>query len=121
MAGEDAFVNSERNNAIPNPGTAPMEELIKGHRSSGVSQVGLVAKNLPANAGARRDVGSVPGWGRSPGGGMAAHSSILAWRVLCTEEPGELQSITSQRVGHDRRDSMQTGVQRNTVAGFDVG
>ena len=33
--------------------------------------------------------------------GMAAHSSILAWRVQWTEEPGELQSTGLQRVGHD--------------------
>ena len=33
--------------------------------------------------------------------GMAAYSSILAWRILWTEEPGVLQSIGSQRVGHD--------------------
>ena len=33
--------------------------------------------------------------------GMAAHSSILAWRMPWTEEPGGLQSIGSQRVGHD--------------------
>ena len=33
--------------------------------------------------------------------GMAAHSSILAWRIPQTEEPGGLQSIRSQRVGHD--------------------
>ena len=32
---------------------------------------------------------------------MATHSSILAWRVLWTEEPGSLQSMGSQRVGHD--------------------
>ena len=32
---------------------------------------------------------------------MATHSSILAWRILWTEEPGGLQSIGSQRVGHD--------------------
>ena len=32
---------------------------------------------------------------------MAAHSSILAWRVPWTEEPGGLQSMESQRVGHD--------------------
>ena len=32
---------------------------------------------------------------------MAAHSSILAWESLRTEEPGGLQSITLQRVGHD--------------------
>ena len=30
---------------------------------------------------------------------MAAHSSILAWRITCTEESGELQSTGSQRVG----------------------
>ena len=33
--------------------------------------------------------------------GMATHSSILAWRVPWTEEPGGLQAIGSQRVGHD--------------------
>ena len=33
--------------------------------------------------------------------GMAAYSSILAWRILWTEEPGGLQSIESQRVRHD--------------------
>ena len=32
--------------------------------------------------------------------GMATHSSILAWRIPWTEEPGELQSVGSQRVGH---------------------
>ena len=33
--------------------------------------------------------------------GMATHSSILAWRIPWTEEPGGLQSMKSQRVGHD--------------------
>ena len=33
--------------------------------------------------------------------GMATHSSILAWRIPWTEEPGDLQSMVSQRVGHD--------------------
>ena len=32
---------------------------------------------------------------------MTTHSSILAWRVSRTEEPGGLQSVGSQRVGHD--------------------
>ena len=32
---------------------------------------------------------------------MATHSSILAWRIPWTEEPGGLQSTGSQRVGHD--------------------
>ena len=35
------------------------------------------------------------------------HSSILAWRILCTEEPGGLQSIGSQRAGHDWSDLAQ--------------
>ena len=33
--------------------------------------------------------------------GMATHSSILAWRIPWTEEPGGLQSMGSQRLGHD--------------------
>ena len=33
--------------------------------------------------------------------GMATHSSILPWRIPWTEEPARLQSIGSQRVGHD--------------------
>ena len=36
---------------------------------------------------------------------MAAHSSILAWRTLWTEEPGELQSMELQRVGRDLSDT----------------
>ena len=33
--------------------------------------------------------------------GVATHSSILAWKIPWTEEPGGLQSMKSQRVGHD--------------------
>ena len=47
------------------------------------------------------DLGLVRGSGRSPEKGMVTHSTILAWRIPCTEEPGGLQSIGSQRVGHD--------------------
>ena len=50
----------------------------------------LVVKNLPANAGNIRDASLIPGLGRSPGEGMATHSSILAWRIPWTEEPGGL-------------------------------
>ena len=32
---------------------------------------------------------------------IATHSSILAWKIPCTEEPGGLQSVGSQRVGQD--------------------
>ena len=37
---------------------------------------------------------------------MATHSSILAWRIPWTEEPGGLQSTGLQRVGHDRATSL---------------
>ena len=36
--------------------------------------------------------------------GMATHSSVLAWRIPWTEEPGRLQSMGLQRVGHDGSD-----------------
>ena len=41
------------------------------------------------------------GWEDPLEKGMAIHSSILAWRVPWTEEPGRLQSKGLQRVGHD--------------------
>ena len=60
----------------------------KSSESPGVSQVALVIKNPPANAGDVRDAGSIPGLGKSPEEGMATHSSVLAWRIPRTEEPG---------------------------------
>ena len=77
-----------------------------GKRKGGqrVSQVALVVKNLPANAGDVRDAASIPGSGRYLKEEMAVNSSILAWRVPWTEEPGGLQSMGSQRVGHACRD-----------------
>ena len=62
------------------------------------SLVAQLVKNLPAMC---------ETWVRSLGRedpleeGMATHSSILAWRIPWTEEPGGLQSMRSQRVGHD--------------------
>ena len=46
------------------------------------------------------DLGLIPGLGRSPGEAMAKHSSILAWRIPQTEEPGRLQSTELQSVGY---------------------
>ena len=59
------------------------------------SQVALVVKTSSANEGDLRDGGSVPGWADLLEKGMASHSSILAWRILQTEEPGGLQSLGS--------------------------
>ena len=53
-----------------------------------------MVKNLCANAGDVRNTGSIPGLGRFPGG-EHGNSSILAWRIPWTEEPGRLQSIES--------------------------
>ena len=63
----------------------------------------LSSKESSCNAGATGDTGSIPGSERSPREkGTAAHSCILlAWRIPWTEEPGGLQSLGSQRVGHD--------------------
>ena len=63
------------------------------------NHVVLVANNPPAGSGKE--------WFQSLGRqdalekGMATHSSILDWRIPWTEEPGELQSIGSQRSRHD--------------------
>ena len=58
-------------------------------------------KNLPANALGIRHASLIRGSGRSPEGGMAVYSSILAWRIPWTEEPGRLQPMGSERVRHD--------------------
>ena len=63
---------------------------------------GTVVKNPPAKAGGARDTSSIGGSGRAPGGGNGNPSSVLAWKIPWTEEPGGLQSTGSHRVGHDR-------------------
>ena len=59
-------------------------------------------KHLPANAGDTGEM-QVESLGQKDPleEGLATHSSILAWEIPWTEEPGGLQSIGSQRVGHD--------------------
>ena len=53
-----------------------------------------MVKNLPADAG---DVGLIPGWGDPLEKEMATRSSILAWRIPWTEEPGRPQFTGSQK------------------------
>ena len=62
---------------------------------------GAIGKEPTCNAGDARDMGSVPGSGRSPRGGHGDRSSIFAWRIPWIGEPGRLQSIRSQGVRHD--------------------
>ena len=65
------------------------------------SLVAQLVKNPPASAGNSRDLSWIPGSRRSSGKGNATHSSILAWKVLWTEEHGKLQFMGSQRVRHN--------------------
>ena len=58
-------------------------------------------KNLPAMQETQEALVQSLGWEDPLEKGMATHSSILAWRILWTEEPGRLESIGLQRVGHD--------------------
>ena len=69
------------------------------HTQNGASQVVLVVKNTPANTGDVKDLGSIPGSGRSPGGG---HGNPLQYS--CLENPmdrGAWRATVSHRVGHD--------------------
>ena len=57
-----------------------------------------LVKNMPAMQ--ETQVGSL-GWEDPLEKGMATHSNILAWDIPGTEEPGGLQSMGSQKVGHN--------------------
>ena len=59
----------------------------------------LVVKNPPANAGDLRDMG----WEDPLEEGTAIHSSILAWRIPWTEEPGGLQSMDRKELDTTER------------------
>ena len=65
---------------------------------SSMALVGQVVKNLPAM---RQTWERSLGWEDPREKGMTTHSSILAWRIPWTEEPGGLPSMGSQRVSHD--------------------
>ena len=90
-----------------NLGVNNIEEYSRteGHEFSGYKKSPLgfsirasTVKNLPA----MQETGvQALGWEDPLEKGMATHSSIPAWRIPWTEEPGGLQSMGSQRVGHD--------------------
>ena len=60
-----------------------------------------MVKNSPANAEDARDMSSIPGQEDALENEMATHSIIRAWEMPWTEKPGTLQSMGSQRIGHD--------------------
>ena len=80
------------------PSEPPGKPVIYTHYTIFGPQCGSDGKASAHNVG---DLGSIPGLGRSPGEGNGNPSSILAWKIPWMEEPGRLQAMGSQRVGHD--------------------
>ena len=76
----------------------PLEKGMATHSSTHGVHGGSDGKESACNVG---DLGLIPGLERSPGEGNDTHSSILAWRIPWIEEHEGLQSIGSQRVGHN--------------------
>ena len=72
---------------------------------SGSSLVAQMVKHLPA-------MQETLGWEDLLEKEMATHSSILAWRILLRKEPGKLQSMGWQRVGHDWATSLSLSLSR---------
>ena len=80
----------------------------QGLRMLKSSQVALVVKNPPENAGYIRGAGSIPGLGRSPGVGPGNPLQYSCLEDPWTEEPGGLQTTGSQRVRRDWSDLART-------------
>ena len=83
---------------LPPNTSAPMAGLIALTKALQASLVAQMVKNLPVMR--ETQVRSLD-WEDPLEEGMATHSSILAWRIPWTEEPGGLQPVGSQRVRHD--------------------
>ena len=95
-AGRATLAASQR---PPNPGTLCHGSLFPANlKSFRASLVAQTVKNLPSM---QETQAQSRGWEDPLEKGMATHSSILAWRISWTDEPGGLQSMGSQRVGHD--------------------
>ena len=83
---------------LPPNTSAPMAGLIALIKALQASLVAQMVKNLPVMR--ETQVRSLD-WEDPLEEGRATHSSILAWRIPWTEEPGGLQPVGSQRVRHD--------------------
>ena len=90
--GKESSCNAGNYGLSPGSGRSIGEGIGYPLQYSWVFFVAQLVKNLPT----RWET-----WVQSLGWGMVTHSSILAWRVPWTEEPGRLQSMGLQRVGYD--------------------
>ena len=96
--GKEPNCNAGDPGSIPGLGRSPGEGTGCPLQYSLSSLVAQLVKNPPTM---RETWVLFLGWEDPLREGMAMHSSILAWRIPWTEEPGGLQSIGSQRVRHD--------------------
>ena len=97
-AGKEPTCNAGDPSSIPGSGRSPGEGIGYPLQYSWASLVAQMVKNLPAMR--ETSVQSLD-WEDPLEKEMATHSSTLAWKISWTEEPGRLQSMGSQRVGHD--------------------
>ena len=96
-SGKESTCNAGDPGLIPRWGSSPGEGRGYPLQYSWASLVARMVKNPSAML--ETWVQSL-GWEDPLEEEMATHSSILAWRIPCTEEPGELQSMGLQTVGH---------------------
>ena len=97
--------------SFPASGSFSVSQLFtSGGQSLGASLMAQMVRNLPAMKDTL-DMNSIPGLGKSPGEG----NGILAWRIPWIEEPGGLQSMWSQRAGHDWTSTNWFNVKRENV------
>ena len=97
-AGKESVYNAGDLGLIPGLGRPPGEGIGYPLQSSWAFLVAQRVKNMPA---VQETWVLSLGWEDPLEEGVATHSSILAWRIPWTEEPGGLQSVELQRVGHD--------------------
>ena len=97
-AGKESTCHAGDPGSIPGSGRSPGEGIGYPLQYSWALLVAQMVKNLPAM---RETWVRSLGWEDPLEEGMATHSSILAWRIQWTEEPGRLQSTGSHRVRHN--------------------
>ena len=109
-AGKESACNAGDPGSIPGSGSSLGEGIDYPLQYSWASLVAWLVNNTPAM---RETWVQSLGWEDPLEEGMATHSSILAWRIPWTQEPGGLQSMGSQKVGHSWMTKHSTQLEQN--------
>ena len=109
-AGKESACNAGDPGSIPGSGRSLGEGTGYPLQYSWASLVAWLVNNTPAM---RETWVQSLGWEDPLEEGMATHSSILAWRIPWTQEPGGLQSMASQKVGHSWMTKHSTQLEQN--------